>query len=182
VELRVPEISEIPEIARIWRSSLSDVEAQSHFTRIRLLEMESNPTRYWQSLNDEIGGGEFELENGVRVERLPSFTRFMWKEGYLGIISFRWQPGTTSLPEHVLGHIGYETFSFAQGKGYATAALRQMLDFPRKLNMPYIEIHISPENLASQRVTLSNGGELIGEFHKPTSLGGDPILRYRITL
>lgn len=182
MELRVPEIVEIPGIARLWRDSLSNTEAQNHFTKIRLHEMETNPAQYWQSLNDEIGGGKFELENGVQVERLPSVTRFMWSEGYVGTISFRWQPNSTSLPEHVLGHIGYETFRFARGMGYATAALSQMLDFPRKLKLPFIEIHISPENLASQRVTVSNGGELIGEFHKPPSLGGEPILRYRINL
>ena len=48
------------------------------------------------------------LSNGEKVKRLPSITRWIWDDGFVGAISFRWQKGTTDLPYYCLGHIGCE--------------------------------------------------------------------------
>jgi predicted acetyltransferase len=47
------------------------------------------------------------LPDGSIVPRLPSYSRWMWDGAFCGSISFRWQLGTTALPPHCLGHIGY---------------------------------------------------------------------------
>ena len=39
-----------------------------------------------------------------------------------------------------------------------------------------------PGNVASQRVIVKNGGELIEEFLKPAAHGNAPALRFRIQL
>ena len=126
---------------------------------------------------------------GVQTCALPIFTRYMWAdEKPVGSISFRWQPGSNSLPLHVLGHIGYETFPWAQRKGFATSALGQMLDIVRNrsdIELNYVELVTDPDNKNSQRVIEKNGGKFIEEFSKPAA--SDPscqakVFRFRIPL
>ncbi|MFM8205379.1 MAG: GNAT family N-acetyltransferase [Actinomycetales bacterium] len=182
MKLHLPVLDEIPGIAKIWRDSLDQSNGWHHFRKMQIEKMENDPTGYLASLDDLTGGDDLTLEDGSIVKRLPSVTRFMWQDGPVGVISFRWQPGTPELPPHVLGHIGYETFHFARGKGYATSALSQVLQFPRDLELPYVELTPDKENSISQRVILANSGHFIEEFAKPESSGGGRGFRYRITL
>ena len=48
----------------------------------------------------------------------------MWDGEFCGSIGFRWQPGTTDLPRHVLGHIGYSVVPWKRRLGYATRGAR----------------------------------------------------------
>jgi len=41
----------------------------------------------------------------------------MWDDEFAGSIGFRWQPGTSALPPHCLGHIGYAVVPWKQGRG-----------------------------------------------------------------
>ena len=182
MKLRRPDLGEILAIAKVWRDSLDQSNGWHHFRKMQIEKMENDPTGYLASLDDLTGGDDLTLEDGSIVKRLPSVTRFMWQDGPVGVISFRWQPGTADLPSHVLGHIGYETFHFARGKGHAKSALAQILEFPRELKLPYIELTTDKENEISQRVILANKGEFIEEFDKPESSGGGRGFRFRIHL
>jgi predicted acetyltransferase len=48
--------------------------------------------------------------------------------------------------------------------------------------MPFVEITTDPDNFASQRVILRNGGRLLGRVPKDASLGGGESLLFRIDL
>ena len=110
----------------------------------------------------------------------------MWdaqsKDPFCGSISLRWKPGTTDLPPHVLGHVGYAVVPWKRRLGYATSALKQLLPEAREVGLPYVEITTDPDNVASQRVIEVNGGVLVERFTKPAQFGNAPGLRYRITL
>ena len=106
----------------------------------------------------------------------------MWDGEFCGSINFRWQRGTTALPPHVLGHIGYAVVPWKQRLGHATSALRQLLDDVRAEGLAFVELTTDPDNLASQRVIEANGGVLRERFTKPAQYGGVEGLRYRIVL
>lgn len=127
-------------------------------------------------------GGPVTLQDGSRVPRLPGFRRWMWDGEFCGSIGFRWQKDTAELPPHVLGHIGYAVVPWKQGKRYATRALTLLLDEIRPLALPYVELTTDPENIPSQRVILSNGGEMIERFRKTAAYGHAESLRWRIAL
>lgn len=97
-------------------------------------------------------------------------------------MGFWWQPGTTALPPHCLGHIGYAVVPWKQRQGYATRALQVLLLEAKTEGLPYVEITADIENIASQRVILRNGGLFVEQFIKPLQFGGTPSLRYRIAL
>ena len=126
--------------------------------------------------------GDIKLSDGSLVPRLPGFTRWMWDGEICGEINFRWNVGTTDLPPHCLGHIGYEVFSWKRNKGYASEALRQILPEAIKLGMPFVELTTDVDNLISQKVIKNNGGILHEKFVKPAAHGGTDGLRFRIYL
>jgi predicted acetyltransferase len=106
----------------------------------------------------------------------------MWDGEFCGSIGFRWQRGTSALPLHVLGHIGYAVVPWKRGRGCATAALKLMLARARNEGLAYVEITMDEENVASQKVVRANGGVLIEHFHKPPQYGGKASCRFRIDL
>ncbi len=122
--------------------------------------------------------------NGVTVERLPSYHRWLWDGEFCGSIGFRWRPGTEELPSHVLGHIGYGVVPWKRQRGYATAALAQMLDVIAPEGLRYVEVTASLDNTASRRVIERNGGRLVEEFDHVSVLDGalERLARYRIDL
>jgi predicted acetyltransferase len=135
------------------------------------------------SLVDREGrGGPVLLPDGTTAPRLPGYQLWLWDGAFCGVISLRWQPGTTDLPPHCLGHIGYAVVPSKRGRGYARRALRQLLPMARAEGLPFVEITTDEDNLASQRVIEANGGVLHERFDKPAAYGGAPSLRYRIAL
>ncbi|TIP34508.1 MAG: GNAT family N-acetyltransferase, partial [Mesorhizobium sp.] len=106
----------------------------------------------------------------------------IWDGEAAGSIGLRWQKGTSALPPHVLGHIGYAVMPWKKGRGYATEALRLMLHEARAVGLDYVEITTDLDNLASQKVVLANGGILVGRFAKVAAYGGAESLKYRIDL
>lgn len=146
-------------------------------------EIRRDPTAYVESLNDrDPAGRTVTLADGTQAPRLPNLTRWMWDDEFAGSISFRWQPGTDALPEHVLGHIGYAVVEWRRGLGYATQALRDVLDLPRAEGLRRVELTTNVDNIASQRVILNNGGVLVGIRDRPKSQGGQPLHYYVIDL
>lgn len=143
----------------------------------------SDPAVFLASLVDrEAKGPPVELPDGSKKRRIPGFRRWMWDGEFCGSIGFRWQPGTSELPPHVLGHIGYAVVPWKQRRGYATQALKLTLQAAKAEGLAYVEITTDEANLASQRVITANGGRCVEQFRKPAALGGAESLRFRIDL
>lgn len=130
----------------------------------------------------EARGDPITLPDGSLVARLPGYRRWLWDGEFCGSIGLRWQAGTEALPPHCLGHIGYAVVPWKQRRGYATAALRQILPEARAEGLAYVEITTDPDNAGSQRVIEANGGVLVECFTKAAPFGSKPGLRYRISL
>jgi predicted acetyltransferase len=135
-----------------------------------------------QQTDREARGREVTLPDGSKAARIPGFHLWIWDGDFCGAIGLRWQPGTFELPPHVLGHIGYSVVPWKRGRGYAKAALGMMLVHARAEGLVGVELTTDPDNVASQRVILANGGMLVGPFTKPAQYGSVPALRYRIPL
>jgi predicted acetyltransferase len=137
---------------------------------------------FLKSLHDpEARGPRIKLPDGSTVARLPGFTRWIWDGEFCGSIHLRWQNGTTSLPPHVLGHIGYAIVPWKRGRGYATRALAQLLPDAWRQGLDYVELTTDPDNVASQQVILANGGQLVKRFRKLAVYGGTESLLFRIS-
>ena len=167
-------------LERGWSpDNLRSVEA----TREELAHIRDDSAAFLARLEDRDGKGPpITLPDGSLVARLPGFRRWLWDGEFAGSIDLRWQPGTPALPPHCLGHIGYSVVAWKRRRGYATAALRQMLPEARALGLPYVELTTDADNLPSQRVIEAAGGRLHEHFAKPPQFGGKPSLRYRIAL
>jgi predicted acetyltransferase len=168
-------------IAALQRGWSMDARAEAAQEELRAIE--ADPSGFLDLKEDREGrGAPITLPDGSSVPRLPGFHRWLWDGEFCGTISFRWQPGTTDLPPHCLGHIGYAVVPWKQGRGYATEALRQILPEAVSLGMPFVEVTTDPTNAASQKVIERNGGVLFETFVKPIQFGSKPGLRYRIYL
>jgi predicted acetyltransferase len=136
-----------------------------------------------ESLDDpEARGRPITLPDGTTVPRLPGFVRWMWDGEFCGSIQLRWQRGTSELPPHVLGHIGYTVVPWKHRLGYATKALALLLPEARLVGLDYVEITTDLDNLPSQRVVTANDGFLVERFGKLPVYGGAESLRFRIKL
>jgi predicted acetyltransferase len=145
--------------------------------------IERDPEAFLQAMEDrEARAGPIRMPNGSLVPRLPGLLRWIWDGDFAGSIGFRWQPGTPALPAYCLGHIGYGVVPWKRGRGYAKEALALMLPEARKEGLPYVEITTDPDNTASQRVILANGGVLVERFTCGPEHGEAEKLRYRIDL
>jgi predicted acetyltransferase len=130
----------------------------------------------------EARGAPIVLGDGSLAQRLPGYVRWIWDGEFCGLLGFRWQRGTPALPPYVLGHIGYKVVPWKRGRGYATAALRQLLVDVRAEGLPHVELTTDPDNVASQKVITKNGGVLVERFNKVAAHGGGASLRWRIDL
>ncbi|WP_321788304.1 MULTISPECIES: GNAT family N-acetyltransferase [Paraburkholderia] len=139
--------------------------------------------RFVDGLDDPTAsGGPIPLPDGSTVARLPSIVRWIWDGDFSGAIGFRWQPGTAELPQYVLGHIGFSVVPWKRGNGYAKQALNLILGEAKVQGLPYVELTVDPENIASQKVISASNGVLIERFRKAAAYGFAETLRYRIEL
>lgn len=151
--------------------------------REELDRIEADPAAFLQSLVDREAKGEpITLPDGSSVSRIPGYRRWLWDGEFCGSIGLRWQPGTTALPPHCLGHIGYAVVPWKQRRGYATLALRLLLPEAKAEGLPFVELTTDPSNIPSQRVIQANRGVLVERFLKPPQYGNAEALRYRISL
>jgi predicted acetyltransferase len=140
-----------------------------------------NPRAFVDSLEDRgPRGRSVVLPDGSTVSRIPGFRRWVWDGEFCGSIGFRWQPGTSALPSHVLGHIGYAIVPWKRGRGYASRALALLLPEAWREGLAYVDLTTDPENLPSQKVILNNGGHFVGRFPKAEAYGGEEALLFRI--
>jgi len=168
-------------IAALERGWSPDPVRGAIAAREELQEIAVDRQRFLSLMQDrEAKGAPVTLPDGSTVPRLPGYTRWLWDGEFCGEINFRWQPGTTGLPPHCLGHIGYGVVPWKRSKGYAKQALNRFLQEVREEGLPFIEITTDTTNVASQRAIVANDGVLVEEFIKPMQHGGKPGLRFRI--
>lgn len=152
-------------------------------TKRELRQIADDAQAFIASMHDpEARGRDITLPNGSSFKRLPGFRRWMWdNDEFVGSIGLRWQNGTSELPPHVLGHIGYSVVPWRQQRGYATQALRQILPMAKAQGLDYVYITTQPDNTASRKVILANGGEFLGEYREDSAYGGRVGFKYRIS-
>jgi predicted acetyltransferase len=151
--------------------------------REELERISQNPTLFLtQQVDRDDAGPRITLPDGSSVPRLPGYRRCMWDGAFCGVIGFRWQPGTTDLPPHCLGHIGFAVVPWKRGRGYASRALAMLLPDAATEGLDYVELTTDLDNVASQAVIRANGGELVEQFQKPAVYGSATSLRFRIPL
>jgi predicted acetyltransferase len=152
-------------------------------TREQLAAIAEDPDAFLAGMVVRKPDGELlTLPDGSQVQRLPGYRRWLWDGEFCGSIGFRWQVGTSALPPHILGHVGYAVVPWKQRLGYATLALRLLLPEAKLEGLTYVEITADPSNIASRRVVEANRGFLVEEFVRPAAFGGTPAVRYRIEL
>lgn len=148
-----------------------------------LQQIERDPQAFLDSLDDvEAKGPPVSFADGRARPRLPGYRRWIWDGEFCGSIGLRWQPGTSALPEHVPGHIGYAVVPWKRNRGCATRALKLLLPEAAGRGLAHVEITADPDNIASQRVVLACGGVLVGRGLKHAAHGGGETMRYRIDL
>jgi predicted acetyltransferase len=184
IELARPSLAALPRYVRALREGWSPDNVGGKATADRqLARIDEDAAAFVGSLEDPEGRGpEIVLPDGTRAKRLPGFVRWIWDGDFCGSISLRWQPGEPDLPDHVLGHIGYAVVPWKRGAGCATRALGLLLPQARAVGLSFVELTTTPENVASQKVILSNGGRFIERFRKPQAYGGGEAVRFRIAI
>jgi predicted acetyltransferase len=151
--------------------------------REELERIRENPDEFLRSQVDrEASGPPIAMPDGSTVPRLPGYRRWLWDGEFCGIIGFRWQRGSNTLPPTCLGHVGFSVVPWKRRRGYATEALRMLLPEARAEGLDYLEVTTDPENLASRKVIEANGGVFVEQFPLPAVYGGSEGLRYRIAL
>lgn len=184
IELKQPSLELLPAFVDALDRGWSPDNVGGAATAARMLKaIARDPAAFVTLLDDrEAKGAPIKLPDGTEAQRLPGFNRWIWDGAFCGNIGFRWQNGTSQLPPHVLGHIGYAIVPWKRGRGLATAALRLLLPEARALGLDYVELTTDPDNIPSQQVILSNGGRKLGLFRKAEAHGGGESLRFRIDL
>ena len=148
-----------------------------------LARIGEDPERFVsEQIDREAKGPAITLPDGRAVPRLPGYSMWMWDGEFCGVIGFRWQPGTTELPPHCLGHVGYSVVPWKRRRGYGTRALQLLLPHARAEGLAHLEVTTDADNDASRRVIEAGGGILIERFYKPKGYGGAESLRFRIAL
>jgi predicted acetyltransferase len=154
---------------------------EAEAAREHLAKIAADPALFVALHDDPYSlAGPVILPDGSRVPRLPSITRWIWDGEFCGSINLRWQKGTSALPSYVLGHIGFSVVPWKRRLGYATRALALLLPEARAQGLDHVELTTAPDNIASQKTILANGGTLIERFRKDAAYGGDEGLRFRI--
>lgn len=183
-ELVVPSLARLPAyVAALetgWSPDNVRLEAAA---REQLTRIAQDAAAFVASLDDqEARGAPIVLPDGATVPRLPGFARWIWDGAFCGHIGLRWRPGGSTLPEHVLGHIGFAVVPWKRGRGCAREALRLILPEARARGLDWVELTTQPDNIASQRAIQANGGRLVKRFDKSPHYGGGETFLFRIEL
>lgn len=182
--LVTPSPEHLPAYTEALRRGWSPETMRPEASAEQLDAIDRDATAFLARCDDPEGKGPpVVLPDGSTARRLPGIVRWIWHEGsFAGTVGMRWQPGTTDLPPHVLGHAGYAVVPWHRGKRVATNALALMLPEARRRGLAHVDLTTDGDNLPSQAVILHNGGVLVERFRKPAAYGSGEALRYRIML
>src|SRR5262245_36692892 len=134
-----PSLDFLPEYVAALRQGWSpDNIRKADAISEQLGKIAADPTAFVARLDDPEALGEpVILPDGSSVPRLPGFHRWLWDGEFCGLIGFRWKNGTSALPAHVLGHIGFTVVPWKRNRGYAKKALALLLPEVRERGLPY---------------------------------------------
>jgi predicted acetyltransferase len=181
IDLVWPAKAYLPGYVRALEQGWSPDNVRPEASSEHLFRIAEDPDLFLaQQVDREARGPAIVLPDGMVVPRLPGFSLWMWDGEFCGTIGFRWKPGTTELPPHCMGHIGYSVVPWKRRRGYATRALELLLPLARAEGLAHVDITTDLDNLASQRVIEANGGQLVERFRKPAAFGDAEGLRFRI--
>ena len=130
---------------------------------------------------DKILGGDAPAQSPSPA-MLTNHALWIWDGAFAGKIDLRYLPATGAVPDSVPGHVGYSVVPWKQGKGYATAALRALIELARSEGLTELRILCNVENLASRAVIEKVGGELYHRGPHPSDRAEQQKLYYRMTL
>jgi predicted acetyltransferase len=184
-ELVVPSLERLPDyVAALERGWSPDNIRGLEATREILERIAADAPLFIARQTDiDARGGPVTLPDGSQVARIPGRAFWIWSDdAFCGAINLRWQHGTTELPPHCLGHVGYGVVPWQQRKGHASAALRALLPYARSLGLPWIAVTTDPDNVGSRKVIEAAGGVLVDQFVRPEAYGHSAAVRFRIQL
>jgi predicted acetyltransferase len=184
LELVTPSLDTLPGYRdALQRGWSPDNVSPERTALLHLAHIAEDPVGFVAGLTDpEASGAPITMPDGTTRPRLPGYFLWAWDGAFCGSFSFRWQNGTSALPDYCLGHIGYSIVAWKRRRGYATAGLRLLLDRARRLDLDYVELTTQPGNLPSQKVILANGGRQVASRRKIAAYGGTEELLFRIDL
>jgi predicted acetyltransferase len=183
MELIWPSIDALESYSAALRQGWSPDTMRPETSTEQLVEIDRDPVAFAGSLVDrEASGAPIPLPDGTLGQRLPGYHKWMWDGVFCGSIGFRWQPNTTDLPRHVLGHIGYSVVPWKRRLGYATEALGLLLPDVAAEGFDFVELTTDLDNIGSQRAIEANGGVILDGYEPDPVYGVECKLRYRITL
>src|ERR1700716_621507 len=146
MELVRPALDYLPEYASALKRGWSPDNVKGVAAAVEeLAEIDKDSQAFIDQLTDrDAKGPPIVLPDRSFAPRLPGYRLWLWDGEFCGSIGFRWQPGTSSLPAHVLGHIGYAVVPWKRRRGYATRALALMLVEARKEGLAHVELKTNP--------------------------------------
>ena len=141
LELILPSLDRLPAYAAALKRGWSPDNIRGEVAaREQLEKIDADAPAFVDAQVDrDAKGPPIKLPDGSTALRIPGYQMWMWDDEFCGSIGFRWQPGTSVLPPHVLGHIGYAVVPWKRRLGYATAALGLVLPHARAEGLPYVE-------------------------------------------
>ena len=150
----------------------------------KIRDIQGDPNGFFTLFDDpQAKALPYLLPDQTVAYAVPSIRRWIWDdvgEQYCGTVSLRWQKGTTELPPHLMGHIGYTVVPWMQKKGYGSFALQEILKIASIQGLSAVQLVTDVSNVASNRVIEKNGGTLIQTFTKPKMYGAGLANRYLI--
>jgi predicted acetyltransferase len=185
VELRVPSLGLLPDYVRaIERGWCPDNFCGREAADEELVRIASDPEGFVASLDDPEGRNPpIQWVDGTIRPRLPSYRRWIWADGFCGLVGLRWWGEGDGLPEWFpYGHVGYSVLEWKRRRGYASAAVSLILDDARARGLTWVEVTTNADNIPSQGVVLKNSGLLWARENGGPPHRGADIIRWRIML